>query len=192
MNDTEKFVVVLDANVLYPAPLRDFFLRLAETGLYIPKWSDEIHDEWIRNLLLKRPDLKEAQLNRARQAMDSAFPDSNVAGFKSLIAGLSLPDSGDRHVLAAAIKCGARMIITFNKKDFPAKHVKTFNLEIKNPDEFVMLLLKVNQPKVLHALRRQVSALKNPPQSREQVLSSLKKCGLAQSGGMLAAAPGLA
>ncbi|WP_343702571.1 PIN domain-containing protein [Chitinophaga sp.] len=188
MSDVKKFVAVLDANVLYPAPLRDFLLRLAETGLYIPKWSDEIHDEWIRNLLQKRPDLQEGQLNKARQAMDSAFPDSNVTGFKSLIAGLNLPDDNDRHVLAAAIKCEADAIITFNKKDFPSRSIRPLDLEIRNPDEFVVFLLKANRPKVLQALLRQVNALKTPPQSRQQVLSTLEKCGLVQSVCMITAA----
>lgn len=76
MADTNRLVALLDANVLYPAPLRDFLLRLAQAELYIPKWSTEIHEEWIRNLLLNRPDLKASQLERTRQAMDSEFPEA--------------------------------------------------------------------------------------------------------------------
>ncbi len=53
-----KLTVVLDANVLYPAPLRDFLLQLASVELYEPKWTEQIQEEWIRNLLLKRKDLK--------------------------------------------------------------------------------------------------------------------------------------
>ena len=51
MREVKKIIAVLDANVLYPAPLRDFLLRMAEADLFSPKWSDEIQDEWIRNLL---------------------------------------------------------------------------------------------------------------------------------------------
>jgi len=55
MSEVKRIIAVLDANVLYPAPIRDFLLRLAEADLFIPKWSDEIHNEWVRNLLKNRP-----------------------------------------------------------------------------------------------------------------------------------------
>lgn len=58
-----RFIVLLDACVLYPAPLRDFLLRLATTGLFAARWTNQIHDEWIRNVLAKRPEL-EQQLAR--------------------------------------------------------------------------------------------------------------------------------
>jgi predicted nucleic acid-binding protein len=178
MTHVEKFVAVLDANVLYPAPLCDFLLRLAELDLFSPKWSESIHEEWIRNLLVNRSDLKTSQLEKRHQAMDSAFPDANVTGFKNLIPGLTLPDEDDRHVLAAAIKSNADLIITFNKKDFPAKNVKQHNIKIEDPDEFICQLLKTDLPKVLQALLNQVKALKNPPQSIEQILTTLENCGL--------------
>ncbi len=69
-----RFVVVLDACVLYPAPLRDLLLRLATTGLFAAKWTDEIHDEWTRNLVRKRPEIEE-QIKRTRRLMDKAVPD---------------------------------------------------------------------------------------------------------------------
>ena len=46
-----NFTVIYDANVLYPAPLRDFLMRLALTDLFRARWTEEIHDEWIRNLI---------------------------------------------------------------------------------------------------------------------------------------------
>jgi hypothetical protein len=58
----QKIIVVYDACVLYPAPLRDLLMHLAMTGLYQAKWTDEIHDEWIRNVLADRSDLKRTQL----------------------------------------------------------------------------------------------------------------------------------
>ena len=72
-----RFVVVLDACVLYPAPLRDLLLRLATTGLFAAKWTDEIHDEWTRNLVRKRPEIEE-QIKRTRRLMDKAVPDCLV------------------------------------------------------------------------------------------------------------------
>jgi predicted nucleic acid-binding protein len=181
MIDTKKFVAVLDANVLYPAPLRDFLLRLAQIGLFIPKWSGQIHDEWTRNLLSNRPDLTASQLNKTKQAMDTAFPDANVTGFKKLISGLNLPDKDDRHVLAAAIKCEANTIITFNKKDFPLRSTYLYDIEIINPDEFISQLLEINLPQVVQAFLNQVEALRKPPQTAEQLLSTLEKCSLTES-----------
>ena len=103
------FSAILDANVLYPAPLMDFLLNLAAVQL----WTGEIHDEWIRNLLLKRTDLKKEQLQKAKQAMDSAFPDSMVNNYSDLINSLTLPDEKDRHVLAAAIRTNAAKMNIF-------------------------------------------------------------------------------
>ncbi|WP_346318349.1 PIN domain-containing protein [Chitinophaga sp. YIM B06452] len=176
-----KVIAVLDANVLYPAPLRDFLLRLAHTGIYIPKWSDDIHDEWMRNLLANRPDLKQAQLSRTRQFMEDAFEDANVKGYKNLIGQLQLPDKDDRHVLAAAIKAEAGIIVTFNKKDFPAKRLRSHDVAVQDPDEFILELLKTNAIKVLEALGALVNALKKPPQDQAQVLTTLENVGLLKS-----------
>lgn len=185
MSGSTRIIAVLDANILYPAPLRDFMLRMAEAKLYIPKWSDEIHDEWTRNVLIDRPDLKPAQLARTRQFMDQAFEEANVKGYKSLIEGLTLPDKDDRHVLAVGIKSESSVIITFNKKDFPTKSVKPFSINIQDPDEFVGHLMQLNQAKVLEAFYKLVYALKNPPQTQEQVLATLEKCGLKKSVGII-------
>jgi len=181
MSYDNKFVALLDANVLYPAPLRDFLLRLAQAELFTPRWSAEIHDEWIRNLLINRPDLKASQLDKTRLAMDSAFPTANVTGYKNLIADLRLPDVDDRHVLAAAIKGQARVIVTANKRDFPSKELRIHGIDAQSPDTFVCALLATNNVKVLEALNNLLSALKNPPQTRSQVLKTLKAVGLSQS-----------
>lgn len=96
------FVVVYDACVLYPAPMRDFLMHLATTGLFSARWTNQIHDEWIRNLQRKRPDLDVRSLKRTRELMDEAVEDCLVTGYESLIEGLTLPDPDDRHVVAAA------------------------------------------------------------------------------------------
>jgi predicted nucleic acid-binding protein len=181
MSGANKIIAVLDANVLYPAPLRDFLLRLAEAELFTPRWSDEIHGEWTRNLLKNRPDIKAAQLERTCHAMDSAFEEANVKGYKNLIAELHLPDKDDRHVLAVAIRSGADFIITFNKKDFPPRSVKPYSIEIKNPDEFIVSFLKTSLSKVLESFAKLVNALKKPPLTHEQVLKALENCGLSET-----------
>lgn len=90
-----------------------------------------IHDEWIRNVLKDRPDLEARQLDRTRQLMDANVLDCLVTGYESLIRSLSLPDEDDRHVLAAAIRCGADSIVTFNLKDFPQSALEPYGIEGK-------------------------------------------------------------
>ena len=79
---------VFDACVLYSAPLRDFVLRIAEDDLIVPYWSKEIHNEWTRNLLRNRSDLKRENLERTRRNMDTRFPLGLVEGHESIIPTL--------------------------------------------------------------------------------------------------------
>lgn len=74
---------VLDANVIYPAFLRDVLLRLAASDLYLPHWTARIHDEWIRNVVQDRPDLSPARFQRTRANMDAHFPGALVVGFEA-------------------------------------------------------------------------------------------------------------
>lgn len=181
MFHSQKLTALLDANVLYPAPLRDYLLHLANLDLYKPKWSDEIQNEWIDNLLLKRTDLTRHKLEKTRDAMNSAFPDSNVINYKTLINGLYLKDLGDRHVLAAAIRANTDVLVTFNLKHFPSDYLKMFVIEPQHPDTFVVNLVKLDKKKAIEALNNQVRSLRNPPKTEKDVLETLKNCGLEQS-----------
>jgi predicted nucleic acid-binding protein len=159
------FVVLYDACVLYPAPLRDLLIRVARTGVVRARWSTAILDECFSNILEQRPDLSAAQLTRTRELMVRAIPDCTVESFDDLIAGLSLPDPDDRHVLAAAIRAGAQTIVTFNLKDFPAERLASYGVEAQHPDDFVFDLLDLAPGAVLSAVNAQLAALKNPPQT---------------------------
>ena len=87
---------VYDANILYPAPLRDLFVRLAHAGLVRARWTDMIHDEWIRNLLKDQPQFSAERLERTRNLMNEAVRDCLVTEYQDLIESLSLPDPGSR------------------------------------------------------------------------------------------------
>src|SRR5262245_18328056 len=113
------FTVIYDACALYPAPSRDFLLRLAMTEAFRARWTETIHEERMASVLTNRPDLTRAQLERTRDMMNAAVPDCLVEGSNSLIEGLTLPDPRDRPVLAAAIRAGAGAIVTFHLRDFP-------------------------------------------------------------------------
>ncbi|MBO1064311.1 MULTISPECIES: PIN domain-containing protein [Nostocales] len=105
-------IVVYDACVLYPAPLRDFLMWLALTDLFQAKWTDKIHEEWINNVLKNRPDLTYKQLERTKNLMNQNVRDCLVTEYEQLIDELELPDADDRHVLAAAIKSDAEIIVS--------------------------------------------------------------------------------
>lgn len=51
-------------------------------------------------------------------SMNAAVLDCLVAGYEPLIPSIILPDPDDRHVVAAAIRAGAQVIVTANLKDF--------------------------------------------------------------------------
>jgi predicted nucleic acid-binding protein len=176
-----QLIAIYDACVLYPAPLRDFLMQLALTDLFQAKWSDRIHDEWIRNLLANRPDLKKAQLEKTRQLMNSATRDCLVEGYDALIDSVKLPDEDDRHVLAAAIHTQASVIVTFNLKDFPAKVLHPHNIAAIHPDDFVMRVIKMDSDSVCEAARIHRARLRNPPKSVGEYLLTLSDQGLVKT-----------
>lgn len=167
------FTALYDACVLYPAPLRDLLLELALRDLFRAKWTDAIHDEWIRNLLKQRPDLKPEQLARTRELMNANVRDCLVTGYESLIPALALPDSDDRHVLAAAIHSRADVIVTFNLDDFPAERLKPYGLEAQHPDEFIAHLSDLSPQMVILAARRCRARLRSPLKTELEYLDIL-------------------
>ena len=175
------FTALYDANVLYPAPLRDLLMHLALTDLFRAKWSNAIHEEWIRNLLENRPDLRREQLERTRDLMNRGVRDALVTNFEDLIPVLELPDADDRHVLAAAIRGRADVIVTFNLKDFPAETLRRYGVEAQHPDEFVSHLIDLNVGAVVGAVRDQRANLKRPPMTAEELLGTLERQELATS-----------
>lgn len=118
-----KPVAILDACVLYPAPLRDLLMQLAFDGHFMARWTNRIHSEWMDNLLANRPDLSYQQLERTCDLLNAHSHDCLVTDYQAIESTLHLPDSNDCHVLAAAIKTSATKIITYNLKDFPADYL---------------------------------------------------------------------
>ena len=114
-----QYTALLDANVLYPAPLRDLLMQLAVMDMFRAKWSADIHREWIKSLLENEPHRERIVLERTRDLMDRNIRDCLVTGYEHLIASLTLPDPDDRHVLAAAIVGRCDVIVTLNLKDLP-------------------------------------------------------------------------
>lgn len=171
------FTVVYDANVLYPSMLRDILSRLAGTGIFQARWTDQILDEVFRNLQANRPDLAPEKLRRTRELMCLAVDDCLVTGYEELIGSLHLPDPDDRHVLAAAIRCGAQVIVTENKRDFPSEVMDGYGIEIQGADEFLCDQIDLFGPRVHQAITYAAAAFRNPPRTIDDVLDALARSG---------------
>ena len=142
MIHSTRFTCVLDTCVIYPIDIRDLLLWFAYFELYTPKWSQNIFDELYKVMIEKgMPDEKaKKQIER----INAAFPDAMVNNYEELIATLSLPDQKDRHVLAAAIKSEANLIVTNNLKDFDNEYLSKFGLCAKSADDFITDTIDLN------------------------------------------------
>ena len=171
--------VVLDANILFPAPLRDFFMHMGIADAVRICWSARIEDEWTRNVIAKRPDLEPSRVYRTAKRMNEAMPNALVSGFENIEATLELPDPDDRHVLAAAIQAGADVIVTKNLRDFPSQVLAHYDIQVMHPDKFVHELLQLEPEAAIVAIQNLQASLKSPPKSMFDVLATLEEQGMA-------------
>jgi hypothetical protein len=176
---------IIDACVLYSAPVRDLIVRVAQAGLLHARWSEQIHEERMRNLLENNPRTIPERIERTRSLMDAAVRDCLVTGYHGLVETLTLPDPSDRHVLAAAIHSGARLIVTFNLVDFPIELLAPFGVAAIHPDQVFFELLDSAADEFCAAARLQRQALKQPPMTAEQFLAKLAAVGLSQTAARL-------
>ena len=174
-----RFTCVLDTNVIYPIEIRDILLWFAHYGLYTPKWSQHIFDEWEGVMI--RKGINEQEIAKRLNTVRQAFPDALVENYESLIGGLNLSDKKDCHVLAAAIKANASIIVTNNLKHFPKDYLYTFGLIAKSADDFVTDLIDLNPHDAVKAFMEMVSHKRNPPLNELQVLDKLRLLGLRQA-----------
>ena len=155
---TADFLVVLDACVLIPAPLGDTLLRLAEEPrLCVPRWSDEIVAETVRNLE-GRIGLSSDKTAYLVGQLRKHFGDSWVTGYEPLIDRMTNHPK-DRHVLAAAVRCGAPVIVTYNQRDFPATATEPWGIEIQGPSTFLKHQYDLNPSVVVDKLHAQARNL---------------------------------
>lgn len=173
------FTALLDACVLYPAPVRDLLIETANSHVYRARWSNHIHEEWIAAVLKTNPKATPEALARTRALMDAAVPDALITGYEPLITSLTLPDPNDRHVLAAAIVGRADVIVTANLKHFPADALAPYGIEAQHPDEFLIHQRDLSHERFLKSVKRIRARLVNPPLTAEQYIESLRRCQLA-------------
>jgi len=171
-------IAVLDACVLYQAALRDLFMHLTVHFVFQPKWTDQIHAEWIDNVLEHRSDLNRTQLERTRDLMNQWARDWSAPGYEKLISTLHLSDPDDRHVLAAAIAAQSSTIVTFNLRDFPDRTLLPFRIRAQHPDDFACDLFEKSPDGFVLSTRTHRASLKKPPRSVEEYLYTLAHSGL--------------
>ena len=179
-----RYSAFLDANVLHPAFLRAALLWFADDRLLRPVWSKHVLGEWRSSLKTRHPDLTDEKLDRL-QAFVGQFPDAEVTGYEPFIEGLTLPDAGDRHVLAAAIVGRCNGIVTKNVRDFPDAIAGAFGLEIVHPDDFVVNMIDLDESRALEVARRHREAMVQSNPTPDEYLAKFERCGLAKTANRL-------
>lgn len=180
----DRFVVVLDTNVLYPFRMRDALFHFAEAGLFRARWTAEILEEWRAALIKNKPQLAES-IALQMQAIERVFPEGCVDGYQDLIEALQLPDPNDRHVLAAAIVADAEHIITENIKDFPEDAIKKYGIEAVTADDFLASTFELYPADATAALRTMRRNYNNPPINPGEFIFDLQGKGMPKLASML-------
>lgn len=163
-----SFCAILDANVLFSASIRDILLRLASANLYRLSLTDEILEEACRNLL-KTGRMTESGVYRLADIIKETFPEAFVTGYQPLISSMT-NQVKDRHVLAAAVKAGAQVIVTKNLKYFLPRSLAPFDIEAQSPDKFLVHLHHFDCEAVVRNLIEQASDLRKPPMTVHELL----------------------
>jgi predicted nucleic acid-binding protein len=171
------FVILLDANVMYPFRTRDVLFTFAQQGLFRARFTERIIDEWTGSLIRNKPTLEESVRTQAAVVRD-VFQECFVTGYEPLIEGLQLPDPDDRHVLAAAIKCSAQIIVTENLRDFPPEVLEEHDIEVLGADDVLANTFDLFPMDGARALRTVRQRYNNPPFSPSEFLLDLTKSGM--------------
>src|SRR5690606_6726183 len=178
-----RFTCVLDTNVIYPIDIRDLLFWFASYDLFTPKWSKHIFNEWEN--VMKRKGIPDEEIKKRVSKAQHAFPDALVTNYEPLVDSLELPDEKDKHVLAAAIKTNANIIVTNNLKDFPNDYLSRFGLKAKSADDFITDIIDLNHELAVEAFRTLVVNRSNPNLDEFEILDRLRKNGLTDSANYL-------
>jgi hypothetical protein len=169
--------------VIYPIDIRDLLFWFASYDLFTPKWSKHIFREWEN--VMSRKGIPDDEIKKRLSKAQLAFPDALVNNYEPLINSLELPDEKDRHVLAAAIKTNANIIVTNNLKDFPKDYLARFGLVAKTADDFITDTIDLNTGLALEAFRALVLNRTNPNLDEFEILDRFRKNGLIDSANYL-------
>jgi predicted nucleic acid-binding protein len=170
-------IVVYDACVLYPFHLRNLLVQLAVDGVVAARWTDAIHDEWIRNLVTGSG-ISRARLVVTRNLMKAVLPHADVSAYETHAEGLALPDPKDHHVVAAAIAARASIIVTWNIRHFPEAEMARQNIAVRDPDRFLADLCGEDFETIAAVVEAARLNLRRSEPSPEEYLQALENQGL--------------
>ncbi|WP_143515956.1 PIN domain-containing protein, partial [Pseudonocardia autotrophica] len=172
------FPALLDTCVLFPQYLTDTLLTQASAKTFRPLWSRGILDE-LGLALEHNTSMTSEQIQHRLDRMRTAFPDAEVTGYEHLVDGLTC-DPKDRHVLAAAVRANAEVLVTANLKDFPEHSTKSFDLRVVSPDDFLLDQLDLYPAPVLHCLEEQVDryVAVHGPATVSELCTALDRAGV--------------
>jgi len=86
------------------------------------------------------------------------FPEAWVEGHEDLISAMTNHPK-DRHVLAAAVRCNAEVIVTHNVKDFPRSAIDPYSITVLGPSTFLRNLFELDPKFVADTLERQATSI---------------------------------
>lgn len=161
--------VFLDACVLYNPVARALLMGAAEAGLFQPRWSPRVLDEWRIAAARNHGLAAEDAADTAIALMQAQFPGACVSPDPVAAPVHDLPDPADAHVLAAALAAGAGTLLTFNLRDFPRRRLAALGLAPRHPDGFLWELMSA-APEVLDTAIRAALAEAPDAESRRRAL----------------------
>ena len=173
-----RYTVVLDACVLVPTTLADALLRTAKRNPYRPLWSVRSLEEAMEAILGLHPGLSGDPVERRFAALRETFEDARVEDGESVNVNLARPDRDDLHVVAAALQGRAGAIVTANLRDFLVKDLKSLDLEVIHPGDFLLDQLDLDPRTVIDVIREQATHTRHPPLEPIGLLARLARCGV--------------
>lgn len=189
-----RYTALIDACSLLPALQKNILLSLAEAEFFRIRWSpkiiEETHMAFLKIYQKRYGDDTEEKAGKAIEAMNSAFPEAMLDDDLSTLISMlqsdyNLPDPDDAHVIAAAIKCRADIIITENLKDFPVKVLNSYNMEAKSADAFIADAIGLAPEKAYITIRKMRLRLNNPAFTPETLYHKMEKSGLTETATIL-------
>lgn len=179
--NSARFTAVLDANVLYPVVIRDYLIWLSVYELYSPKWTNKLLDEFTDIFEKKKMNISSDRIQKQVDLMNQACPDAMVSKYDDLISSVKLKDEDDKHVVAAALKCNANVIVTHNLKDFPNLYLETIGLTAAGPDTFIADVIDLSPDRCCDTFREMLLTKNKPPYEESEYLEIFRNNGLKET-----------
>lgn len=185
-----RYTALIDACSLAGALKRNLLLSLAEGEFYRVRWSIQILDETqsaIEQILTKKGVNDAAdRASRARSSMEDAFEEACVLDYDEFLPSCGgLPDKNDAHVMAAAMKTQASVIVTENLKDFPEQLLSQVNIDVRSTDEFIADTIDLDPGRAVAAIRKMRERFAKPAMTAEALLLAMEAEGLIATADLL-------